>query len=121
MARRKVRFPFYRDALGRAFAIICCLIVIALVILLFALLPGEGQEKRQLYLGIPLDEHLLELDKRSLMEAYHAQILKLWGVWLSDGAAHPERFTNGLRIARHAYGQAAEQIERREREIRERK
>jgi hypothetical protein len=73
--------------------------------------------RTDLYAGIPLDAHLLELDKHALAEAYHAQLLNLWAVWLKGQAGDPQYFANGLKIARRAYGQAATQITKREQEL----
>jgi hypothetical protein len=77
--------------------------------------------RTDLYAGIPLDAHLLELDKRALAEAYHAQLLNLWAVWLKGQAGDPQYFSNGLKIARRAYKQASEQITKREQEAEQRK
>ena len=77
--------------------------------------------RTDLYAGIPLDAHLLELDKRALAEAYHAQLLNLWAVWLKGQAGDPQYFSNGLKIARRAYKQASEQIVKREQEAEQRK
>jgi hypothetical protein len=74
---------------------------------------AEGKEI-DLYQGIPVDEKLLQLDKRALDEAYHGHLIKLWNVWLTDGAREAQRITNGLRIARESYAQAAAQITKRE-------
>ena len=78
-------------------------------------LPSEAEPN--LYAGIPLDRHLLELDKRALNEAYHAQIIKLFQVWLTDGAHHPGPITKGLQNARRAYNLATQQIAVREKEL----
>lgn len=99
-------------------------IAIVLIILLFAAAIGyvggrweaRGQES-QLYQGIPLDAHLLPLDKRALEAAYHDHLKLLFSVWLRDDVTTTARINNGLRIARRAYGHAIEQIERRERAI----
>jgi len=71
----------------------------------------------KIYEGIPVDAKLLALDKRALDEAYHAQLQNLWLVWLKGQAGDPTYFTNGLKIARRAYGQAVEQIARREKQL----
>jgi hypothetical protein len=73
----------------------------------------------ELYRGIPLDEHLLGLDKRALEESYHAHLIKLWSVWLSDGARTSTNIKNGLRIAREAYHQAAQEIQTRENKMKQ--
>ena len=75
----------------------------------------EAKEKEvDLYQGVPMDRKLLELDKRALDEAYHQHVIRLWNVWLTDGAKEAHRISNGLRISRQAYVQAAEQIAKRE-------
>ena len=70
-----------------------------------------------LYQGIAADAKLLELDKRALDEAYHQHIIRLWNVWLTDGAREATRVSNGLRIARESYRYASGQIARREQEL----
>jgi hypothetical protein len=73
-----------------------------------------------LYENIPFDPALLTLDRRALDEAYHAQLVRLFGVWLSSGAPEDARnFKNGLNIARRAFGQAREQIRKREEQLNE--
>lgn len=71
----------------------------------------------ELYAGIPFDAKLLELDRRALDESYHDQLKKLFLVWLSSQAGDPTQFSNGLRIARRAYNQAAQQISKREQQL----
>jgi hypothetical protein len=108
------------------------LTMIIVIIILFALAAfgyftngwdkAEGQTTGEpiLYQGIPMDAMLLRLDKRALDEAYHAQLLKLFGVWLSQQApVDAAGIQNGLRIARRAYNQAAQQISLRENQLHE--
>jgi len=79
----------------------------------------NAQPNVQLYEGIALDAGLLHLDKRALDEAYHAQMVKLFGVWLASGApADATNFRRGMGIARRAYGAAAGQIAEREKQLR---
>jgi hypothetical protein len=75
------------------------------------------QEEPQLYEGVPLDAMLLRLDKRALDEAYHTHLIKLFSVWLAEGARDATHFTNGLRIARKSYYTAAAQIAKRDQEL----
>jgi hypothetical protein len=77
---------------------------------------AEAAKPVDLYQGIPVDEKLLQLDKRALDEAYHQHIIKLWNVWLTDGAREANRVKNGLRISRESYAYAAAQITKREQE-----
>jgi hypothetical protein len=100
--------------------------VIVLVILfalaLFGYLTGGWDVQAEtraadIYVGLPPDATLLKLDRRALDEAYHAQLLKLWGVWLADGARDPTHFKNGLSNARRAYGLALQAITKREQEL----
>jgi len=108
-------------------AIAVILAAAALAVLAVLLLPSEQasgealrqqQSEPQLYQGIPLDAHLLELDKRALSEAYHAQVLKLWSVLLADGARDTAPFSRGMANLRRAYGLASKQIDQREQEQR---
>jgi hypothetical protein len=76
--------------------------------------PAQAITDVDLYAGLQADATLLRLDRRALDEAYHAQLLKLWGVWLVDGAKDPARFKTGLANARRAYGMALHEITKRE-------
>lgn len=79
--------------------------------------PGQALTEVDLYGDQPLDATLLRLDRRALDEAYHAQLLKLWGVWLADGAKHPDNFQRGIANARRAYGLALQAITTREKSL----
>ena len=102
------------------------LTLIIVLVLLFAMAAfgyfggrwdqAEGQEQ-QLYGDTPLDAMLIRLDKRALDEAYHQRIIKLWEVWLSPTTKDATSFTNGLKVARARYSEAATAISRRERQI----
>jgi hypothetical protein len=70
-----------------------------------------------LYGNTPLDATLLRLDRNALDEAYQAQVLKLWGVYLADGAKDPTYFKNGMNNVRRAYTLALQAIIKREREL----
>jgi hypothetical protein len=83
--------------------------------------PAQAVTEVNLYGDVPLDATLLRLDRRALDEAYHAQLLKLWGVWLADGAKDPSRFKAGLGNARRAYGLALHEITKREQGQQEKK
>lgn len=101
----------------------------AIIILLLAFVIGlalnswthgarsQQQQHPDIYKGVPLDAHLLPLDKRALDEAYHDQLKKLFSVWMTQPKLEPQYFSNGLRIARRAYNEAAAQIARREQEL----
>ena len=78
---------------------------------------GQQQQIDLYPAGIPLDATLLRLDRQALDEAYHQQIIKLFSVWLSQGAADPAPITTGLRNARRAYNTALTQIAQRERQL----
>jgi len=102
------------------------LTLIIVLVLLFAMAAfgyfggrwdqAEGQEQ-QLYGDTPLDAVLIRLDKRALDEAYHQRIIKLWEVWLSPTTKDATSFTNGLKVVRARYSEAATAISRRERQI----
>jgi hypothetical protein len=80
--------------------------------------PSAAQVQQDLYGATPLDGTLLRMDKRALEEAYHAQMLKLFGVWIASGApGEAVQFRNGLAIARRAYTLAAQSITKREQEL----
>jgi hypothetical protein len=96
------------------------LVALLLIALAFKTMAQQPQPPPQLYANIPFDPALLSLDRRALDEAYHEHLLRLWAVWLSSGAPEDARnFKNGLNIARRAYGQAREQIRKREEQLNE--
>ena len=94
-------------------------LVVALTWSVLVWLPdgSESQEAPQLYQGVPFDANLLALDRRALDEAYHAQLLLLFSIWLKQQAVDPRQITSGLQLARRAYNQAAGQIARREKQM----
>jgi hypothetical protein len=101
-----------------------CLAAAALAWALVTWLPStsEGQNNPyppQLYEGVPFDANLLALDRRALNEAYHAQLLLLFSIWLKQQAVDARQITAGLQIARRAYNQAAGQIAKREQALHE--
>jgi hypothetical protein len=96
------------------------LLALLMIALAFKTMAQQPQQPPQLYANIPFDPALLTLDRRALDEAYHEHLLRLWAVWLSSGAPEDARnFKNGLNIARRAYGQAREQIRKREEQLNE--
>ena len=108
--------------------LLAVIIVVAVFIVLLGIskLIGDDAAAQQrnpgdpplLYEGLQLDPILLALDKRALDEAYHDQLLKLFGVWLSSGSIDEARnFRNGLRNARRGYALAREAISAREKQI----
>lgn len=68
------------------------------------------------YQGLETDKKLLQLDKEALDEAYRRHMIRLWDVWLSDGARSADRISNGTRIARNSYHHVSGQIAKREQE-----
>jgi hypothetical protein len=96
------------------------LVALLLIALAFKTMAQQPKEPPVLYENIPFDPALLSLDRRALDEAYHAHLVRLFGVWLSSGAPEDARnFKNGLNIARRAFGQAREQIRKREEQLNE--
>jgi hypothetical protein len=82
--------------------------------------PSQAQQARiDLYGNVPLDAVLLPIDRKALDEAYHAHLVRLWNVWLTDGAKDSSRFRNGLRITRGAYHEAIEALAKREQLLKE--
>lgn len=79
---------------------------------------AEGAPGEQLYQGVPLDEHLLRMDKAALEKAYEQHVLLLFSVWLKDDISIVHRINTGLANGRRAYSAAATRIEERERALR---
>lgn len=99
----------------RAIAVFISIVVIVIIMAIYGCVRdadhAEGAE--QLYRGVPLDEHLLELDKKALELAYQDHLKLLFSVWLKDGISVADRINKGLRTSREAYGIAAARIEER--------
>lgn len=97
-------------------AILILLAFLVFGIVLYARAAPTGESFR-LYEGIPLDAKLLALDKQALDEAYHNHVVKLFTVYVTDGAKQALYIKTGLGIARRAYGEASEQITKREQQL----
>ena len=107
--------------------LVATIIVVATFFILLALTrlfgTADAQQRNPgepplLYESLQLDPILLALDKRALDEAYHDQLKKLFGVWLSSGGPEDARnFRTGLRIARRSYDLARDAIQAREKQI----
>lgn len=93
-------------------------IVGAILVYLFTSATPAPRGDYDLYGDTPLDATLLRLDRDTLRDAYQAQLLKLWGVWLTSGAPNDAvNFKTGMNNARRAYGLAAQALNKREREL----
>ena len=96
-------------------------LIVLVTMLSFAIIYhsfGQTTTPPILYEGLQLDPILLALDKKALEEAYHDQLLKLFGVWLSSGSIEDAKnFRNGLRNARRGYALARDAITAREKQI----
>lgn len=75
---------------------------------------NEASGEEILYQGVPLDSHLLALDKEALEEAYKQHVMLLFSVWLKDDVNVVHRVNRGLANGRKAYHIAAQRIEERE-------
>jgi len=85
------------------------------MMLLVRLIDGEAlAEVVPVPAPSPFDQHLVELDIRSLDAAYQEQIQHLFHIWLKDDAGQPIRLINGARRARAAYIVARTAIEKRQ-------
>ena len=105
--------------------VVICLIILFLIALV-GFLGGRWEEVQaapqgDLYSGVPLDAELLSVDRKALDAAYHAHLIRLWNVWLTDGAKDATHFRRGLTIARGAYHQAVQAIAKREQDLEQRK
>jgi hypothetical protein len=102
---------FQRVAQGIGFL----LTAISVLLIIIRLTGAEAQpQQNDLYADVPPDPALLTLDKQALAEAYEQQVRHLFSIWVKGQARSTTEITNGLRIARQAYGMAAAQIAKRE-------
>jgi hypothetical protein len=97
------------------------LIIVIIVLLLIGALAyrysaaqAQITKPLDLYGDVPLDAKLLPIDRQALDEAYRQHLIKLFNIWLTDGAREATRFRNGLHISRNAYDIAAKAIAARE-------
>jgi len=103
------------------------LTIIIVLVILFAMAAfgyftggweAQGEQAEpQLYGDTPLDAVVIRLDKRALDQAYENRVMRLWEVWISPTTRDATSFTNGLKIARARYAEAAAAIGRRERQL----
>jgi|SRR5215467_15319828 len=102
---------------------VAIVIILLLLLAAFGYFTGRWDEAQgqptgpQVYGDLPLDPVLIRLDKRALDTAYEQRLIKLWEVWLSPTTKDALSFTNGLRIARQRYTEAASAIAQRERQL----
>jgi hypothetical protein len=89
-------------------------LVVIVLILISWLANADAQSNDDLYGDIAFDPKLLVLDKQALNEAYQEQIKHLFSIWVKGQVKGTTEITNGIRIARRAYGVANNQIEKRE-------
>jgi hypothetical protein len=112
--------PHLED-LSIAQRIILTIVIVLIVLFCVAAVgffSGKWEAEGQDIATTKYDAHLVGLDKLALDDAYHNQLLLLFSVWLKDAAGtDATRISNGLRIARRSYMQAATQIEQRERAL----
>jgi hypothetical protein len=100
-------------------------LVVLIALALFGYLTGgwdvqaEPRLPLDLYEGIPLDAQLLPIDRKALEQAYHNHVVKLFTVWLTDGAKDATHFRNGLRISRGAYQLADQALIKREQALKQ--
>jgi hypothetical protein len=101
--------------------VLAILFALALVGYLSGRWEAEAAPQVDLYGGVPPDAKLLPVDRKALDDAYHAHLIRLWNVWLSDGAKDATNFRRGLVIARGAYQQATQSMDKREQDLEQQK
>jgi hypothetical protein len=90
-------------------------LAILLAYVLIIALPDDALESQELGYSPEQIATFARLDRRALDDAYHAQVMKLFGVWLaSTNVSETRQITNGLRNARNAYLLASSEIAKRE-------
>jgi hypothetical protein len=97
--------------------VLIALLIILVIALIVFFTEAESQQLPAPAERTAYDAHLVELDKQALELAYTDQVRLLFSVWLRDDIKVVERVTKGLGIARRAYAHAAQEIDRREREL----
>jgi hypothetical protein len=102
-------------------AVIIFVVIVVLISLIGYFSKSEAEQAKplDLYGDVPLDAVLLPIDRKALDEAYRSHAIKLFTVWLTDGARDATHFRNGLRISRNAYDIAAKAIAAREQTLKQ--
>jgi hypothetical protein len=108
--------PLQELSLLQRIALAVGILVFVILVLMFIswLTNADAQSNDNLYGDIAFDPKLVMLDKQALNEAYEEQIKHLFSIWVKGQAKGTAEITNGIRIARRAYGIANNQIEKRE-------
>jgi hypothetical protein len=93
--------------------------VIILVLLLLMLLDQPSRSSPTVLVATTeYDEHLLELDKQALEDAYRTQLAHVFSVWMRDyHLGVSSRAATGFSNARKAYVDAKRELEKREQAI----
>lgn len=103
---------------NRAIGTFISVVVIMIIMAIYGCATDDEQAQsataETLYQGVPLDTHLLALDKEALEEAYKQHVMLLFSVWLKDDVNVVHRINKGLENGRRAYRAAAQKIEERE-------
>ena len=102
----------------RAIATFISIVVIVIIMAIYGCVRDDDRAKAEerIYQGVPLNKHLLELDKQALEAAYKDHLKLLFSVWLKDDVSVVHRINEGLRRARRAYDEASARIQEREKQ-----
>ena len=102
----------------RAMLTVAIVVIILIVLALFGYLTGRWEVEAQ---GAPLisskwDDHIDELERQALDDAFKKYIGQLYNIWVTDNYQPriPPRALTGARNARDAYIRSMDAIEKRE-------
>jgi hypothetical protein len=105
------------------FALLLAVLVIVFVVAYYASASMQTAEAQAPvpYVITEYDSRLLELERKAIEDAFAQKITSLWTVWMSDDRGQPARALTGAAQARKAFVASMQQLDRRERELKERK
>ena len=107
----------------RVLAVVIAVLFVAFAAGYLSSASGETLPAKGTFVGkpSPYDDRLIALDKQAVEDAYRKQLELLFSTWMKDDAGQPQRATVGIQQARRAYILSMEQIEKRARELQERR
>lgn len=76
-----------------------------------------GQTELQPLALSKYEQHIIELDRAAVDDAYKNQITHLFQTWMKDESGQPKRAETGARQARTAYVRSLDAIEARQRRL----
>src|SRR5262245_61755057 len=107
----------------RLLAVVIAVLLVAFVAGYLSSAGGEQLPPKGTFVDkpSPYDDRLIELDRQAVEDAYRKQLDLLFSSWMRDDTGQPQRATVGIQQARRAYILSMGEIEKRARELQQRR